>query len=141
MKFNLEKSSGVRIHAYDPGLITLAVPAELEFPPGAEPVSDDPSLCKVSSNLVISSGAIHHDASPRNYDELGERHLEFVLGLEPEIILLGTGDKIQFPVVQLLSIPASRGIGMEVMDTGAACRTFNILAGENRQVVAILLMD
>jgi len=141
MKFNLEKSSGVRIHAYDPGVVTLAVPAELGFPEGAEPITDEPSLCRVRCNLIISSGAIHHKESPSSYDDLGQRHLEFALEFNPEIILLGTGNTIQFPAPHLMSIPASKGIGLEVMDTAAACRTFNILVGENRQVVAILLME
>lgn len=141
MKFNLEKSSGVRIHAYDPGIATLAVPAELEFPEGAEPVTDEPSLCRVSRNLIITSKAIHYKESPDSYEALNSSHFEFALGFEPEILLLGTGDTIQFPPANLMSLPATRGIGLEVMDTAAACRTFNILVGENRQVVAILLMS
>ena len=141
MKFNLEKSSGVRIHAYEPGIVTLAIPAELDFPEGAEQVTDEPSLYRISRNLIISSGAIHHKETPSSYDDFGQQHLEFALGFDPEIILLGTGNTIQFPTPHLMSIPASQGIGLEVMDTAAACRTFNILAGENRQVVAILLMN
>ena len=141
MKFNLEKTSGVRIHAYDPGVVTLAVPADLEFPEGAEPVTDEPSLCLVSRNLIISSNAIHYKESPDSYETLDGGHFEFALSFEPEILLLGTGDRIQFPTADLMSLPATRGIGLEVMDTAAACRTFNILVGENRQVVAILLMS
>lgn len=141
MKFNLEKASGVRIHAYDPGVATLAVPAELAFPEGAEPVTDEPSLCRVSRNLIISANAIHYKESPDSYEALDESHIEFALDFDPEILLLGTGDNIQFPAAELMSLPATRGIGLEVMDTAAACRTFNILAGENRQVVAILLIS
>ena len=141
MKFNLEKASGVRIHAYDPGVATLAVPTDLDFPEGAEPVTDEPSLCRVSRNLIISSSAIHYKESPDSYELLDKSHIEFALEFEPEILLLGTGDRIQFPAAEIMSIPATRGIGLEVMDTAAACRTFNILAGENRQVVAILLMN
>ena len=141
MKFNLEKASGVRIHAYDLGVATLAVPTELEFPEGAEPVTDEPSLCRVSRNLIISSSAIHYKESPESYEALEKSHIEFALDFEPEILLLGTGNKIQFPAADIMSLPPSRGIGLEVMDTAAACRTFNILVGENRQVVAILLMN
>lgn len=141
MKFNLEKSGGVRIHAYDPGVATLAVPAELAFPEDAEPVIDEPGLCRVSRNLIITANAIHFEESPQSYADLDSRHFEFALGFEPEILLLGTGDIIRFPEAQLMSLPATRGIGLEVMDTAAACRTFNILVGENRQVVAILLMN
>ena len=140
MKFNLEKASGVRIHAYDPGVATLAVPADLEFPEGAEPITDEPSLCRVSRNLIISSGAIHFKESPENYESLDKSHIEFALDFEPEILLLGTGDRIQFPVAEIMSIPATRGIGMEVMDTAAACRTYNILMAEDRRVAAVLFM-
>lgn len=141
MKFNLEKSSGVRIHAYDPGIITLTLPASLDFPQGAEAVTDEPSLCRVSQSLIISPGAIHQNESPTCYEELAEQHIEFALNFNPEIILLGTGNTIQFPAPRLMSMPASQGVGLEVMDTGAACRTFNVLVGENRQVVAILLLN
>jgi uncharacterized protein len=141
MKFNLEKASGIRIHAYDPGMATLAIPAGLEFPQGAEPVTDDPSLCRISRNLIISSNTIHYEESPESYAALAKSHFEFALGFNPEILLLGTGNTIQFPAADLMSLPASRGVGLEVMDTAAACRTFNILVGENRQVVAILLMS
>lgn len=141
MKFNLEKSSGVRIHAYDPGIVTLVVPRELQLPEGAEPVTDEPGLCRVTRNLIISSNAIHHKESPGNYDKLDESHFDFALGFEPEVILLGTGNKIQFPAPHLMGIPARQGVGLEVMDTAAACRTYNILAGENRQVVAILIIE
>lgn len=140
MKFNLEKSSGVRVHAYDPGVATLTIPAELAFPEGAEEVADEPGLCRVSRNLIISANAIYHEESPTSYADMDSSHFEFAMGFEPEILLLGTGDRIRFPEAQLMSLPATRGIGLEVMDTAAACRTFNILVGENRQVVAILLM-
>ena len=141
MKFNLEKSSGIRIHAYDPGIVTLALPSQLKCPKMAETDADEPSLCRISHNIIISSKAIHQHESPANYDELGQQHINFALGFNPEIILLGTGDHIHFPAPQLISLAANRGVGMEVMDTAAACRTFNILVGESRQVVAILLMN
>lgn len=141
MKFNLEKASGIRIHAYDPGIATLALPAEVAFPEAAEPVSDEPGLCRVSRNLIISPGTIHFDESPQSYSALDRGHFEFAMGFDPEILLLGTGEKIQFPAPELMSLPASRGIGLEIMDTAAACRTYNILVSENRQVVAILLLN
>ena len=131
MKFNLEKSSGVRIHAYDPGVATLAVPTELEIPAGAELVTDEPNLCRVTRNLIISSSAIHYKESPESYEALDSSHFEFALDFEPEILLLGTGDTIRFPSADLMSLPATRGTGLEIMDTAAACRTFNILVGEN----------
>ncbi|MGD8484408.1 MAG: MTH938/NDUFAF3 family protein [Thioalkalispiraceae bacterium] len=140
MKFTLEKAAGVRIHAHEADSVTLVLPEGLEFPEGGEPVTDEPGLCRVSRNLVISSGAIQHDEAPASYEALEAQHLEFALTFNPEIILLGTGNTLRFPSPPLMSLPARHGVGFEVMDTAAACRTFNILAGENRPVVAILLL-
>jgi uncharacterized protein len=63
-----------------------------------------------------------------------------VLAHTPEIILLGSGAALQFPSRELRAALANRNIGMEIMDTPAACRTWNILAGEGRKVAAALLM-
>jgi uncharacterized protein len=64
-----------------------------------------------------------------------------VLALEPTIILLGTGACIDFPSTELSAAILSRGIGFEVMDTPAACRTFNILVHERRPVAAALIIE
>ncbi len=72
-------------------------------------------------------------------DALAIEDLEPAFALEPEVVLLGTGARQIFPHVQLLREFARRGIGCEVMDTGAACRTFNVLASEARHVVAALM--
>jgi uncharacterized protein len=62
-----------------------------------------------------------------------------ILALGPEIVLLGTGARQIFPAASFGAQFLRAGIGFEVMDTGAACRTFNVLVGEQRQVVALLL--
>ena len=56
------------------------------------------------------------------------------------MIVIGSGPKQEFPAPEVLGAVMSRGIGCEVMDTGAACRTYNILASEGRTVVAALLL-
>ena len=63
------------------------------------------------------------------------------VALEPEIVLLGTGDRQHFPHPRLLAPLTERRIGVEVMDTRAACRTFNILVAEGRRVAAALVID
>jgi uncharacterized protein len=65
-------------------------------------------------------------------------HLEPAVALQPEIILLGTGDALALPDLDLMAALAERAIGLEIMSTPAACRTFNVLAGEHRRVVAAL---
>ena len=65
----------------------------------------------------------------------------YFLTLKPEILLLGTGAQLRFPHPRLYRQLIAAGIGMECMDTAAACRTYNILMGEDRKVVAGILLD
>ncbi|MBI2225497.1 MAG: hypothetical protein HYU44_11240, partial [Betaproteobacteria bacterium] len=71
---------------------------------------------------------------------LAASHFEFLLALKPEIVLLGTGAMLRFPSPALSRCLTEAHVGLEVMDTNAACRTYNILAAEGRNVaIAILL--
>ncbi len=62
-----------------------------------------------------------------------------IMALDPEVILLGTGERQIFPPAEFATRFLRKGIGVEVMDTGAACRTYNVLVAEQRRVVAVLL--
>jgi len=64
--------------------------------------------------------------------------IEPLLALQPELVLLGTGPTQRFPSAALRSAFTARGVGLEAMDLGAACRTFNILVQEERRVAAVL---
>jgi uncharacterized protein len=77
---------------------------------------------------------------PRSAGELAEEHLAPLLALTPEIVLLGTGPRQVFPAPWLARACAAAGAGLEVMDTPAACRTYNVLLAEGRRVVAALLV-
>ncbi|MDX1481603.1 MAG: MTH938/NDUFAF3 family protein [Woeseiaceae bacterium] len=79
------------------------------------------------------------DAPP--IDELAVADLESLLGTEPEILLLGTGWAQRQPQREFVFGMARRGIGLEVMDTPAACRTFNVLVAEGRRTAALLVID
>jgi uncharacterized protein len=72
--------------------------------------------------------------------QLKPADFELPLQWQPEIILLGTGTRLQFPQPQLIANIMAQGIGFEVMDLGAACRTFNVLVAEDRRVVAALIL-
>lgn len=72
-------------------------------------------------------------------DELTEAHFEELAGIGAEVVLLGTGTSLRFPHPRLTRSLARAGIGLEIMDTQAACRTFNILVAEERKVAAALL--
>ena len=67
--------------------------------------------------------------------------LEPLLALKPALILLGTGERQAFPPAVVMAACLSRGIGLEVMNNPAAARTFNILAGEGRQVAAAFILE
>ena len=67
-------------------------------------------------------------------------HLEPIFELRPELVLLGTGAQQRFAPADIRSAFATRSIGIEAMDLGAACRTFNILVQEERRVAAVLFL-
>ena len=77
---------------------------------------------------------------PESFDALAPDHLRALLGFNPEIVILGTGERLRFPPSQLARILAEAAVGFEVMDTKAACRTYNILMGEGRRVVAAIFV-
>jgi uncharacterized protein len=79
------------------------------------------------------------DWSAASFDALAEADFDVFLELNPEILLLGTGQKQRFPHPRLTRKLAGKRIGVEVMDVQAACRTYNILMAEERRVAAALL--
>ena len=90
-------------------------------------------------SLVLSAGALHDDWSVESLSELTVENLEPVFELNPEVVLLGTGARQEFPAPEIMMAFYSRGIGLESMTTEAACRTFNVLVSEDRNVVAALI--
>jgi uncharacterized protein len=75
----------------------------------------------------------------RDFASLEAAHFAPIVALKPELVLLGTGDKLRFPHPALTRALAEARIGLEVMDLQAACRTYNILMAEERKVAAALL--
>lgn len=93
------------------------------------------------NSLVLSGETLVEDWPVESARELGERELEPIFELRPEIVILGTGKRHVFPDPRLMVKFYERGIGLEAMTTPAACRTFNVLRSENRKVVAALIQD
>jgi uncharacterized protein len=89
--------------------------------------------------VIVSSSAIEPGPQVAAADELTAPHAAVVLALKPEVVLLGTGPKQLFPAPEFGATFLRAGVGFEVMDTGAACRTFNVLVSEQRRVVALLI--
>jgi uncharacterized protein len=74
------------------------------------------------------------------FDDLAAAHFEAAIALAPEILLIGTGERLRFPPGACLKLLAEANIGFEVMDTAATCRTYNILMAEGRNVAAALII-
>jgi uncharacterized protein len=92
------------------------------------------------NSLIVSSTALREEPGLRTVAELTLDHVAHILEFKPELVLLGTGPRQIFPPAVFGAQFLKEGIGFEVMDTGAACRTFNVLVGEQRPVVALLLV-
>ncbi|XHS76428.1 Mth938-like domain-containing protein [Burkholderiaceae bacterium UC74_6] len=75
------------------------------------------------------------------FEDLAPEHFEQILGMKPELVILGTGSKLRFASPALSYSLINAGIGLETMDFGAACRTYNVLASEGRSVLAALLIE
>ena len=93
-----------------------------------------------SSVIVPAAGGV----TPWEVDSFGaltEAHFETLAALAPELVIFGSGPRIRFPHASLLRPLISRRIGVETMDTAAACRTYNVLLAEGRAVVAALLFE
>jgi uncharacterized protein len=91
-----------------------------------------------SSVVVLPDRVIESWKVPR-FEELEARHFEFLCELDPEVVLLGTGASLRFPHPRITRCLTDRRIGLEVMDSHAVCRTYNILAAEGRHVLAAVL--
>ncbi len=113
--------------------------------PGPQIQSYGPDYVRVDgksyrSSLILTPEQVLPDWAPRQVSDLCAAHLQTLLDLAPQIILLGTGPEQRFPEPDLYNGVLQQGIGLEIMDTGAACRTYQVLRSEDRRVVAGFLL-
>ena len=90
-------------------------------------------------NVVVLPERVIVDWTQAGFEALGVDDFEALAALDSEIILLGTGSQLRFPRPELLQPLIRAQKGLEVMDLQAACRTYNVLAGEGRKVAAALI--
>jgi len=90
--------------------------------------------------LVVTPGRVATPWGPGSAADLRPEHIAELLASDPQVIVLGTGRHQVFPDIAVYAVALERGIGIEIMDTGAACRTYNILVAEGRRVAAGLLL-
>jgi uncharacterized protein len=96
---------------------------------------------RIEKSVIVLPDRVIEDWPAMRFDELAAAHMAPLAGLDREIVLLGTGKLLRFPRPEILRPLVQAGVGVEVMDVQAACRTYNILASEERKVAAALLLD
>jgi uncharacterized protein len=96
---------------------------------------------KYTHSVLISSSGLRREWPFNDPQGLIDTAFDELLDLELELVIYGSGSRLQFPSAQWLKHLNLRGIGVETMDTKAACRTYNILASEGRRVAAALLLQ
>jgi uncharacterized protein len=95
---------------------------------------------RYETHLIVLPDSIIQDWNVPGFAGLTVQHFEHLVSLKPEIVLLGTGATLRFPPSAVSRCLAASHIGLEAMDTNAACRTYNILSAEGRKVLAALLV-
>jgi uncharacterized protein len=121
MKIHPDKPHVQSINAYGPGWVQL----------GGE---------KITHSVILGSRGERIDWSCNCFEELTASHFDQLAQLLPELVIFGSGERLRFVNPTLTQALIQRQIGLETMDTQAACRTYNILAAEGRYVAVALLM-
>ena len=121
MKLQPDQSDAQTISGYGPGWVAV----------GPE---------KITHNVVLGARG-ERFAWAGSFDELGPEHFAQLAELKVEVVIFGSGGRIRFPRPAWVAALAARRIGIETMDTAAACRTYNILAQEGRDVAVALLLN
>ncbi|MDO9358812.1 MAG: Mth938-like domain-containing protein [Polaromonas sp.] len=113
----------------------------LGYGPGWIGVANKGVAEKIEHSVVIGSRGEKFDWNCTRFEDLTEQHFSQLAETRPEMVIFGSGSRLRFPPPAFLRSLMAARIGVETMDTVAACRTYNILAGEGRNVLAALLME
>ena len=146
MQFNLEiNPSHFAIRSYGPGEVTVTVPPGADDPAANTVDAIGPESTRTRQEIltrsaIVTPARLIRDWPPQSLTELEATHMHILVELAPEIVLLGLGNALKWPDIAVVAPLADAGIGFEIMDTAAACRTYNILMGDGRRVAAALLM-
>lgn len=126
MKLQPDRLDVQSILGYGPGWIGL----------GSQGVAE-----KIEHSIVIGSRGEKFDWLCSRFEDLSAEHFARLAEIQPELVIFGSGKRLRFPPPAFLQSLMAKRIGIETMDTLAACRTYNILAGEGRNVVTALLIE
>ena len=119
----------------------LDVQSILGYGPGWVGIASNGVAEKIERSIVIGSGGEKFDWNCERFEDLTEAHFEALAATRPELVVFGSGARLRFAPPGLMRNLMQNRIGVETMDTLAACRTYNILAGEGRRVIAALLIE
>jgi len=121
--FNLDDNQALyQIYSYSPGLIQI-------------------NETKYSQSVIITPTQLIDHWPPQSISALSADSLRIIINFHPDVLLIGTGSQLIFPALEIYGELINAGIGVEIMDTSAACRTYNALSAENRNVVAALIIS
>jgi uncharacterized protein len=130
MKLQPDKTDTQIIHAYGLGWVSVG-----------SIVGGVPTLEKITHSIVIGSRGERLTLPGVGFDQLSAELFDTFAQFKPELIIFGSGGKLRFPSPALQRALMAARIGLETMDTLAACRTYNILAGEGRHVLGVFLIE
>jgi uncharacterized protein len=143
VKFVLETGSRILIHGYDVGSVSISGIHPDNPDTQSEILSEwdaENQLGIFRKSIILRSNGFMQNWAPQTHADLNPEHFSGFAELQPEIVLLGMGSQLRFPPQDCLAVLQQHNLGYEVMDTPAACRTFNVLAAEGRDVTMGLLM-
>ena len=107
------------------------------FIPGTIKINDQ----TFTHSVIVTPATLITDWQPQSLAALTAAHFQTILEIKPHILLIGTGAELIFPDIAIYGQLINSGIGVEIMSTSAACRTYNALTAENRNVAAALLLQ
>jgi len=119
----------------------LDVQSILGYGPGWVGLGHNGVAEKIERSIVIGSRGEKFDWQCARFEDLTEEHFTPLAATQPELVIFGSGTRLRFAPPAFMRALMQKRIGIETMDTLAACRTYNILAGEGRQVIAALLIE
>lgn len=132
MKISLDTTGGAFvIQGYAPGEVRVHRPS---------PDMNGDGIAVFRRSLIVTPERLVTDWAPQCFEELTAQHFDVLEELGAEIVLVGSGSRMRLPSPPVLVPLVHLRAGFEVMDTGAACRTYNLLVSEGRRVAAALLI-
>ena len=131
-----------RIKSYSEGEVAITLPFDPELLQNAtgDEAPKGVQIETLTRSAIILPELLLREWPPQSVAELTREDIQQLAALNPELVLIGTGRRLQWPDRALLTPLMEAGIGYEIMDTAAACRTYNILSYEGRVVAAAVMM-